>query len=132
MTSSGPVIGNGGINTPEDAVNFLQIAGCAAVSVGRAAIGDPGIFRRIRHYLMTGECLAVPTLEEKLDTLALHARWAAEFFGERTGLLRLRKIVSYYVAGFPEATTFRARANRITTLREWTDLLETTREKLLK
>jgi len=125
-----PVIGNGGVNTPQDAAHFLKISGCAGVSVGRAAIGDPTIFKRIRHYLTTGEELPVPTQGEKLNTLHQHARWAAEFFGERNGLLRLRKIVPYYILGFPNATAFRARANKITTLAEWDTLINDTRQLL--
>jgi tRNA-dihydrouridine synthase B len=125
-----PVIGNGGINVPKDAQDFLTISGCAGVSVGRAAIGDPGIFKRIQHYLSTGEELPSPLHQEKLETLTQHMRWAAEFFGERTGLLRLRKIVPYYVAGFPNATAFRARANRIATVHDWEILLQETREAL--
>jgi tRNA-dihydrouridine synthase B len=125
-----PVIGNGGVNVPQDVDDFLRISGCAGVSVGRAAIGDPGIFSRIRHFLNTGELLPSPTHLERLETLALHVQWAAEFFGERTGLLRLRKIVPYYVAGFPMATAFRAQANRIMTLPEWIILLDKTREAL--
>jgi tRNA-dihydrouridine synthase len=125
-----PVIGNGGVNAPSDAADFLRITGCAGVSVGRAAIGDPSLFRRIRHFLATGETLPAPSFLERLDTLGQHARWAAEFFGGRTGLLRLRKIVPYYVAGFPMATAFRANANRIATLREWSDLLASTRTAL--
>lgn len=125
-----PVIGNGGVNQPSDAADFLSISGCAGVSVGRACIGDPGIFNRIRHFLQTGLVLDPPTHLEKLATLAQHAQWAAEFFGERTGLLRLRKIVPYYVAGFPMATAFRGRANKIVTLKEWDDLIAQTREKL--
>jgi tRNA-dihydrouridine synthase B len=123
-----PVIGNGGVNVPQDAEDFLRISGCAGVSVGRSSIGDPSIFQRIRQYLATGEFLPAPTHSEKLETLAQHAQWAAEFFGERTGLLRLRKIVPYYVAGFPMATTFRAQANRIATMTEWNVLIEKTRE----
>jgi tRNA-dihydrouridine synthase B len=118
-----PVIGNGGVNAPQDAADFLRISECAGVSVGRAAIGDPGLFGRIRDFLETGECLPPPTPSEKLAILKQHAEWAVEFFGERTGLLRLRKLVPYYVAGFPHATAFRARANRLTTLHEWLDLI---------
>jgi len=126
-----PVIGNGGVTVPQDALDFLKISGCAGVSIGRAAIGDPGIFNRIRHFLTTGESLPGPSYPEKLDTLWQHARWAAEFFGERTGLLRLRKLVPYYIAGLPNATAFRSRANRIATLTEWGQLIEDTRDKLL-
>ncbi len=126
-----PVIGNGGVNAPQDAEDFLQISGCAGVSVGRAAIGDPGIFDRIRQFLLTGEMLPGPSQREKLETLWQHAQWAVEFFGEHHGLLRLRKIVPYYIAGFPNATAFRARANRIATLKEWDSLIEDTRQALL-
>jgi tRNA-dihydrouridine synthase B len=125
-----PVIGNGGVNSPEDAADFLKTSGCAGVSVGRAAIGDVQVFNRIRQYLETGERLPDASYREKLETLAQHVRWAAEFFGERQGLLRIRKLVPYYVAGFPNATQFRARANRIATLAEWDPLLQETRERL--
>ena len=125
-----PVIGNGGVNVPQDAVDFLKISGCAGVSIGRAAIGDPGIFHRIRHFLLTGESLSGPENREKLDTLWQHVQWAAEFFGERAGLLRLRKIVPYYIAGFPNATAFRSRANRISALEDWAELIKSTRQLL--
>lgn len=125
-----PVIGNGGVNTPEDAAAFLKISGCAGVSVGRAAIGDVAIFNRIRHFLVTGERLPDATYREKLTTLTQHVEWAAEFFGERQGLLRLRKIVPYYVSGFPTATAFRARANKIATLSDWRELLAQTSDQL--
>jgi tRNA-dihydrouridine synthase B len=125
-----PVIGNGGVNVPQDAHDFLSITGCAGVSIGRAAIGDPGIFNRIRVFLQSGKLEPAPTYQEKLDTLWQHVQWAAEFFEERQGLLRLRKIVPYYIAGFPMATAFRARANRIATVAEWKDLIDGTRQKL--
>jgi nifR3 family TIM-barrel protein len=125
-----PVIGNGGVNVAQDAVDFLTISKCAGVSIGRASIGDPGLFSRLRHYLVTGELQPAPSEQDKLETLWQHAQWAAEFFGERTGLLRLRKIVPYYIAGFPNATAFRGRANRIATLVEWERLIEETRETL--
>lgn len=118
-----PVIGNGGVNTPEDARNFLLQSGCAGVSVGRAAIGDPSIFSRIRRYLETGTLLPAPDFAQRLAWLHQHVRWAAEFFGERAGLLRFRKIVPYYVDGFPNATKIRAQANRILKLADWDDLI---------
>ena len=125
-----PVIGNGGVNAPSDAEDFLRISGCAGVSVGRGAIGDPGIFKRIRHYLACGERLSEATHRDKLETLFQHVVWAVEFFGEQLAFLRLRKIVPYYVAGFPMATAFRARANHIASLKEWEQLLENTRKQL--
>lgn len=124
-----PVIGNGGVHTPQDAESFFKISGCAGASVGRAAIGDPTLFGRIRTYLETGEVEPAPSHQDRLEVLAQHMRWAAEFFGERKGLLRLRKIVPYYVAGFPMATAFRGRVNRIASVKEWEELLDVTRRQ---
>ena len=52
-----PVIGNGDIFTPQDAKNLLEHTGCDAIMVGRGAQGNPWIFKRILHYLKTGELL---------------------------------------------------------------------------
>ncbi len=121
-----PVIGNGGVTAPEDAETFLKISKCSGVSIGRGAIGDPGIFKRIRHYLKTGKRLPAPGFSEKLETLRRHVLLAAEHYGERAGLLRLRKIVPYYVKGLPNAAAFRARANKISRVADWTQLLDET------
>lgn len=125
-----PVIGNGGVNAPEDAAAFLKISHCAGVSVGRAAIGDPGIFNRIRQFLAHKTVLPAPSHLDRLDTLAQHVAWAAEYFGEKFGLTRLRKLIPYYVAEFPMATAFRNRANRIATLADWNELIQNTRDEL--
>ena len=57
-----PVIGNGDVFTPEDAKRLLDETGCDGIMVGRGAKGNPWIFKRITHYLETGELLPGPTL----------------------------------------------------------------------
>ena len=59
-----PVIGNGDVFTPEDAKRMLEETGCDGIMVGRGAKGNPWIFKRITHYLETGELLPGPTLME--------------------------------------------------------------------
>ncbi len=59
-----PVIGNGDVFTPQDAKALLDYTGCDAIMVGRGAQGNPWLFKRIIHYLETGELLPEPTAEE--------------------------------------------------------------------
>ncbi|MCK4550947.1 MAG: tRNA dihydrouridine synthase DusB [Candidatus Aenigmarchaeota archaeon] len=62
-----PVIGNGDVRTPEDAKKMLEDTKCDLVMIGRAAIGNPFIFKRCNHYLETGEILSEPTAHEKVE-----------------------------------------------------------------
>ena len=61
-----PVIGNGDVFTPQDAKALLDYTGCDAIMVGRGAQGNPWLFKRIIHYLETGELLPEPTAEERV------------------------------------------------------------------
>ena len=67
-----PVIGNGDVFTVEDAINMLEKTKCDAIMIGRGAQGNPWIFKRINHYMQTGEILPEPTLEEKINTAKKH------------------------------------------------------------
>ena len=67
-----PVIGNGDVFEVEDAVNMLEKTKCDAIMIGRGAQGNPWIFKRISHYMETGEILPEPTLEEKITTAIKH------------------------------------------------------------
>ena len=68
-TISIPVIGNGDIFTVEDAKSMIEKTNCDAIMIGRGAQGNPWIFKRINHYMQTGEILPEPTLEEKITML---------------------------------------------------------------
>lgn len=111
-----PIVGNGGIVDELTARRFLDATGCAGLMVGRGAIGDPGIFGRIQHFLATGETLPPPTREQRLESLLHHARGAAEFYGERKGIVLLRKVMPYYLKGLPNASRLRNEFNHIDTL----------------
>lgn len=93
-----PVIGNGDINSAERAVLFRERYGVDAVMVGRAAIGNPWIFRQIKA-LRNNETLPEPTYEERVDLVMRHLRENVEAKGERTAVLEMRTQYSGYFRG---------------------------------
>lgn len=119
-----PVVGNGGIVDEVTARRFLDTTGCAGLMIGRGAIGDPGLFTRILHFLKTGETLPPPTREQRLGSLLQHAREAAAFYGERKGIVLLRKVMPYYLKGLPNASRLRNEFNHTDTLAGLASLLE--------
>jgi tRNA-dihydrouridine synthase B len=101
-----PLIANGDIVTPEDAETVLNL-GADGVMLGRAAIGNPWIFRAMKHYLATGEHLPEPTARERIDLCIEHLRANAEYRGERGGVLTFRKYYAHYLKGLRDSAKFR-------------------------
>jgi len=115
QTVSIPVVANGDITTPEKARFVLEYTGADAVMIGRAAQGNPWIFRQINHYLATGEHLPEPSLEEIRDTLLEHLQAIYAFYGEYTGVRMARKHICWYSKSQPHGAAFRQRVNRLET-----------------
>jgi len=69
-----PVIANGDIRDEKSARQVLEYTQCDGLMIGRAAVGDPYIFRRISHYIETGEMLPDRTFDERLDDFFEYAR----------------------------------------------------------
>lgn len=111
-----PIVGNGDINTPEDAKKMFEQTGCDAVMIGRAALGNPFIFKQIKHYLKTGELLGTPTVKEKIEMAQTHARLMAEQYGEERGAIMMRRYLGWYVKGFKGATELRPLLFQVTTV----------------
>ncbi|HOA79745.1 MAG TPA: tRNA dihydrouridine synthase DusB, partial [Defluviitaleaceae bacterium] len=74
-----PVIANGDVFSPEDAKRLFEETNCNAIMVGRAAQGNPWIFKRILHYLKKGEILDEPLAQEKINTALRHAKMLIEY-----------------------------------------------------
>lgn len=106
-----PVIGNGDIFTPQDAKERMERSGVDAVAIGRGAMGNPWIFRRVDHYLRTGELLPEPTLLERIETLRLQCRYLVADIQERRGVLESRKHVGWYTKGLPGTLELRRAVN---------------------
>ena len=106
-----PVIGNGDVFTPQDAKNLLEHTGCDAIMVGRGAQGNPWIFKRILHYLKTGELLPEPTTEERVEKALRHAQMLIDYKGEYIGVREMRKHMAWYMKGMPGAAELRGKLN---------------------
>lgn len=119
-----PVIGNGDVDSPKAAVWMLEETGCAGVMIGRAARGNPWIFREVRHYLKTGEELPRPSMEEVREMILRHARLQVESKGMQTGMREMRKHVAWYTSGLPHSARLRSKVNEVNTLAELEELLE--------
>jgi tRNA-dihydrouridine synthase B len=108
-----PVIANGDITGPEKAAAVLRLTGADGLMIGRAAQGNPWIFREIAHYLATGERLSPPPLEEVRDTLLEHLENLYAFYGEPLGVRVARKHIAWYSKGLRGGAAFRDRINRV-------------------
>lgn len=107
-----PVIGNGDVTDGESARKLLVQTGCDGVMIGRAARGNPWLFRQIAAYLEKGEILPAPSMEEKKKMILRHAKLQLEIKGEYTGVREMRKHLSWYTAGLPGSARLRGSVNQ--------------------
>lgn len=119
-----PVIGNGDVYSPESARALLSHTGCDGIMIGRAARGNPWIFREIGEYLKTGRKLSPPTLQERRDMILRHARLQIKYKGEHMGIRQMRKHVAWYTSGLPHSARMRQQVNEVETLGMLEELLE--------
>ncbi|TDO16574.1 tRNA dihydrouridine synthase DusB [Halomonas ventosae] len=94
-----PVFANGDIASPAKAARVLDYTGADAVMVGRAAQGNPWIFREIDHYLRHGQRLAPPSDKERAEALRDHLTALHDFYGRHLGVRIARKHLGWYLAG---------------------------------
>ena len=112
-----PVIGNGDVFEPTDAPRMMRETGCAAVMVGRAALGNPFIFHRAAKALR-GEFPAPTPVGWRIAAALWHAQALAIHYGEKYGVRRMRQQACWYSKGIPRAASFRRAACRASTLDE--------------
>ncbi len=112
-----PVIGNGDIASGADALKMLKETGCDGVMVGRAAEGNPFIFREISCALLGKEYIP-PTKEELKETILAHSEMQLKYKGEHLGVLEMRKHLSWYLKGFEGAAKMRREINEMETFDE--------------
>lgn len=95
-----PVIGNGDVFTPEDALRLKKLTNCDGIMIARGAMGNPWIFRQIDQTLK-GEKVSIPIAEEKIDMCIRHHQLAVKYHGERKGVREMRKQTAWYIKGLP-------------------------------
>ena len=108
-----PVVANGDIDTPEKAYAVLAYTGADAVMIGRAAQGQPWLFREMVHFMATGTHLAPPRVAEVRHLLLDHLQDHYTLYGEYSGVRTARKHIGWYVKALPGGEDFRARMNLI-------------------
>ena len=106
-----PVIGSGDVTDGASAEKMLITTGCDGIMIGRAARGNPWIFRQIADYLKDGTVSPKPDREEGKAAILRHARLQLECKGEYTGIREMRKHVSWYTIGMPHSAKLRQRVN---------------------
>jgi tRNA-dihydrouridine synthase B len=103
-----PVIGNGDITSGADVARRRRETSVSGVMIGRAAMQSPWIFRQAKHYLLTGELLPPPPLEERWSFILRHCRLAiARSDSERHAITSMRSRLMAYCKGFPGARDLR-------------------------
>ncbi|MDF2522587.1 MAG: tRNA dihydrouridine synthase DusB [Clostridiales bacterium] len=119
-----PVIGNGDIIKPQDALDMLHQTGCDAVMIGRGAQGNPWIFEQTLHYLKTGEIMPAPSADEKIDTIIRHMKMLISLKGDHIGICEMRKHIAWYIKGMRNSTFVKEKVFRLDNKEEIIDLLK--------
>lgn len=116
-----PVIGNGDIIDEESALKMFEYTGVDGIMIGRGSFGNPWIFKRIEHFLETGEKLPKVENEEKLRIIKKHIELLVKEKGEITGIHEMRKHVAWYTKNMKNSSEFR---NSINTIESKEELLQ--------
>ncbi len=103
-----PIFGNGDIDSPQKAKIYRERYGVDGIMIGRASIGYPWIFREIKHYFATGEILAPPTIEERVQAVRQHLQHSIDWKGEKLGVVEMRRHYTNYFRGLPSIKEFRS------------------------
>ncbi len=113
-----PVIGNGDVKDPKSAKALLEETGCDGIMIGRAARGNPWIFKQIDDYLSKGILPEPVSKEEIRQTVLEHAELMTEYKGEYIAVREMRKHVSWYTTGMHDSARFRGKINEMETMEE--------------
>ena len=111
-----PVIANGDVFRPEDAVRLLHATGADMVMIGRGSFGNPWLFRQAQAALEGREIPALPPLAERIDTALRQVELAVEDKGEHIALLEARKQLCWYLKGVSHANYYKEQIVRMNTL----------------
>lgn len=125
-----PVIGNGDLTSGEDVLRMKAQTGCDSFMIGRAAKGNPWIFREIKKYLLDGTVVARPTTEDILEMMLRQTQLMVEYKGEFTGIHEMRKHVAWYTQGLKDSAKLRFQINHVETYDELKTLLVSSFDKM--
>lgn len=114
-----PVIGNGDIRTPDDALRMHRQTGCAGVMIARGSFGQPWIFTQTRALLEGREMPPAPPVEQRFAIAIEHARMAEAYENDPRGAaIEFRKHLGWYAKGLPNSADLRKRLHAVLSLSE--------------
>ena len=102
-----PIFGNGDIDSPEKALEYKNRYAIDGIMIGRAAIGYPWIFNEIKYYMQSGEHLAPPSIEERVEVIRKHLHRSVEWKGMIAGINEMKRHYANYLKGLPNIKEFR-------------------------
>ena len=119
-----PVVGNGDIFRPEDALRMRKTTGCDGVMIGRGSIGNPWIFRQIRELEMGIPQPFSPTIKERRDFINRHFELLCHFMGQERAARMMRGLLFWYTKGLPMSSRFRGAIGKIRDLVSLNEAME--------
>ena len=119
-----PVIANGDVRSCQDLKNILAVTGADGVMVGRAAQGNPWIFKQLTHYLRTGEVLPGPTMKERAEVIIRHLDLLLKYKGEYVGPREMRKHATWYTRGITHGAVLRDKFNKAESRQDFVDIID--------
>jgi tRNA-dihydrouridine synthase B len=111
-----PVVGNGDIKTPQDAIRMWRTTGCAAVMIARGSFGQPWIFDQTKDLMAGRPMRPTPSIEDRFRVALEHARMVEAYEADPEGAaVEFRKHLGWYVKGLPNSADLRRRLHAVTT-----------------
>ena len=123
-----PIFGNGDIDSPEKALEYKTRYGVDGIMIGRAAIGYPWIFNEIKCFIQTGEHLAPPTIEQRIEVIRQHLHYSVQWKGLLPGINEMRRHYTNYLKGLPNIKEYRLKLVTIRSVEEIDDVLHEIKE----
>lgn len=119
-----PVVGNGDVYIPEDAVRMLKATGCEGVMVARGILGNPWLITNIVKILNNDHNFYEPALQDRVEMIKRHALMLAKERDERIAALEMRKFAAWYMKGMKNSSEARNKINKVTNATELCNLLD--------
>lgn len=124
-----PVIGNGDIFSPEDALKMLEYTGCDGVAIGRGAQGNPWIFKGILE-MQGGRDYSIPDIDDRIELILRHFDLIRTFKGDRVGIREMRKHIAWYIKGLKNSNEVKDKINKLESMDQIVMVLEEYRKSL--
>lgn len=127
-----PVIGNGDVVDCYSAKKMLDETGVDAVMIGRAALGNPWIFKEINEYLQNGTIIDKPSPIEKIDMCLKHIQYLSEIKKEKLVCLEIRNHIAWYLKGLKNSNEIKNKVYLTTSINDIISILQNYKKELLE